>query len=297
MFLLQVWFKNRRAKCRQQQHQQQQKNQKSTTSSSSSNTSGGSSASAKKKSPPTTPTSATAAPHSVGSEPPRSTSPFQQNHIQTKTSPEPSTGSPQEALPSASIVPFQMGQAVPNGSMNPTTNSHTTTPGNNIWSPASVSPGASSDTGSHGGSTMAPPSGASNIHGSCMSSVLPSHGVPSHSPYGMPSHTQVPQVSTGNGYSQSAYPPQSYFGSMEASYLPPMNFSGHSAAAMSSQAHTNFSAAHHHSAHTAHANQFMSQNPYSYHNGAESSLNSYTGSAECVDYKDSQTPAWRFHVL
>ena len=164
-----------------------------------------------------------------------------------------------------------------------------------IWSPASGSPGASSDGNSHVGGGLGYTGGSGSSASPYMSAVA-AH-VAQSSPYAMSNNSQL----SGGNYSQN-YSSHSYFGTMEASYLPSVPFhaatAGHGTgmgdmSMVGQQAHGH--AAHHHSASQSHggSHQFMSQSyPYHHHPG---SVNNYPSTSECVDYSKDST--WKFQVL
>nr|BAB68341.1 Cs-OTX [Ciona savignyi] len=314
---VQVWFKNRRAKCRQQVQQQQQKQKSgsgSGSSSSANNSSGSSSGStnsnnnssssaSKKKSPPTTPT-----PTATG--PAASTSPFQQLTAPPAHQPLAQSSSP--PLPSSpvssngqigpSVTPSELmgSSGAPlnhQGSHGAHSGMVHTGSSSNIWSPASVSPGASSD-------------GASNVPGIGYSGALvASNNSPymaaaaavahaAHSNYSATSNAQV----TSGGYPQNYHTSHSYFGTMEASYLPSVPFPGAAPGCgmgdMSMSGQQSASQLGHHGvgqAHSAPHHQFMPQS-YPYHHATSGVTPTYPTVSECLDYKD-QTQAWKFQVL
>lgn len=160
---------------------------------------------------------------------------------------------------------------------------------NNIWSPASVSPGASSDGNSHVAGMTGYPGTSINNNTSYSAAAVANAA---HSPYGLSNSSHLTGGSYGQGYPSS----HSYFGTMEASYLPSMPFpstTGHGANDMS-MVGPNSHIGHYSSAqaHGANHAQFMSQS-YPYHH---STASSYPSVSECIDYKD-QAQGWKFQVL
>ena len=160
-----------------------------------------------------------------------------------------------------------------------------------------MSPGASSDGNSHVGAGLGY-SGNSGTSTSPYMSAVAAHAA--QSPYAMSNNSQL----SGGNYSQNYPTSHSYFGTMEASYLPSVPFhaaSGHGSGmndiSMVGQ-HNHAHSTHHHSATQSHggSHQFMSQSyPYHHHHSVTGGVNSYPATSECVDYSKDST--WKFQVL
>ncbi|XP_076800371.1 uncharacterized protein LOC143445279 isoform X2 [Clavelina lepadiformis] len=304
---VQVWFKNRRAKCRQQVQQQQQQQQKQKSGSIGSNSSGSSSSnnnssssSSKKKSPPTTPTptsngTSTKSSNFRQAQQALQTSQNSQSHVQhaQTTSPIPSSPVPSNGHNSSSASTTMISGGV--GINQPQSSLHGAVlqsgSSSNLWSPASVSPSASSDGNPHVSSLGFPGAVVTSNSSYMAAAAAAAVAQAAHSPYAMSSNALVPS----GGYAQNYPTHHSY---METSYLPSYHTTsshGTGSDMLAQQNHTHLGHSGMAQTHGQNHHQFMSQS-YAYHHSNQAG-NNYPAVSECLDYNKDQTQAWKFQVL
>ncbi|XP_056423977.1 homeobox protein OTX1 [Hyla sarda] len=258
---VQVWFKNRRAKCRQQQQQQQQQSSSGT---------GAKNRPAKKKCSP--------ARESSGSE---SSGQFTPPAVS-------SSGSSSSSSSSSSGSTGNPGLGAAAAALNGSTAS-------SIWSPASISPGTGPAPG-----TAPDPLGAGSASCMQRSGSSSSYPMTYSQAAGYTQGYPAPSSSYFGGVDCSSYlaPMHSHHHPHQLSPMTPSSMSGHHHHHHLSQTSSHHH--HHHHHHQGYASTGLPFNSsdcldYKDQAAAASSWKLNFNSTDCLDYKDQAS--WRFQVL